>query len=927
MGKEQEQDLVSSYLQEWAKNQDDVFTYIDYSHTEDFKRLWMDTKLEGAEKDSPQRFLLDWNGFPVPTPAFPKIVEFITPLDWALAVAYQLVEKNSSGAELPQIIIVDRYSYRYPGSFAVEMRRALVEALDGSVELYSAFGRDSEDLVALFDRLRSNSERRPAAPRQGQLRALRQAWIGYTVQSRDHHDINNLIGPLALAKVGENRANSSGDQSERALFCMARWLDLVEFGTVVDDDGWALDTRLAHLATTEEPISAVLVDDQASRWGHFLKNSFLGGNIDVSEISDPMKVLECLSPQLANQMPFKRCLTFDGSNAENGSDQVFFLDLRFFPDGNTAEREFIKKVCDKILELEFACSWPDDTHFRVGPLSARDQSLLFSDEFKPAHLFLGVEDKALTFVSAVRKILESNQIPWSTITSSRIYDELLTLFPRFLAQVFFTTPIVIFSSTGRRDLTEKFKGYGNIITGFEKPRLPVLHYQVVRSFKKAIDDAAQLVQARRLLRNLSAGPSKVGLLNPAKHYHVELFIDEHHPDHPPDLRNVWVGGFYAIFEGTDQEEAMQKAGRFDDQLVENGFSYYSRSPYLPNLPSGMSVKKKGDSDVSQLKITLSGNARPFCQGVVRLKCNARSKNNANAASGDDVFRQTLSTLVETFLDEGMARYFDGVPTTNVSVSILSGTRVTTRKGRKKTEARKIAYRSGLAAEDDWSGKEVLLDSVERSTIFSILYNLKQFRAEKWLIVRSVAVRMIYDYDSRGKVACSTEGYAVCRVCQTVHKLFMKADRTPGNQKIVMKADSLLCPDCGNGAHIRPDYPGGLYIADEVVSEASDKSNYWSIIGSGPIDFDDVLDNSLLRLVQSGRAADTQDRVTAALEASIAWAVAGPDWHTPLRRTILHRLSPIFAKLTGEEFHRFAVNIDHVVHQRPTNSVKVLLSGF
>lgn len=144
-------DAVSSWLKQSAESKG--WKYFNYSQENDFAQLWEIGTGTGEEnKSSP--LLIDWNGFPDEHPPFPKILEFITPLDWALAVAYKKVVANPTAPGLPQVVIVDRCSHRYPGSFAVEMRRAMADALP-HVKIFSALSDDNEDALALAPFLQS----------------------------------------------------------------------------------------------------------------------------------------------------------------------------------------------------------------------------------------------------------------------------------------------------------------------------------------------------------------------------------------------------------------------------------------------------------------------------------------------------------------------------------------------------------------------------------------------------------------------------------------------------------------------------------------------------------------------------------------------------------------------------------------------------
>lgn len=1027
MVQEHANDLLSAYLERWVESRKgEGWSFINYSREEDFKRLWLESMADddSGRESMRRRVLIDWNGYPFPDPAFPQIVEFTTPLDWALAVGYHLGEHNSDGEQVPEVVIVDRCSHRYTGSFAVEMRRALVDALGGHLELYTAFGNDDEDPLTLFHRLAPPAEqsniaqsiealgddpdgavagrrkKQMRAPRQGQLRALRQAWVGYTVQHRDHHDINNLIGPLALA--GDVKDTACGpdnvEMAEQALFRMADWLDLVESERGDFDEGWALDSRLGGLATADEPVAAVLIDDQAARWVGFLRRAFSGGNLPVYDISHPVKVLPKLSIALQGGT-FERCLTPDNSQGER--DQVVFLDLRFFSGGDAGERGYLAEVCKTILATSFTCKWEGDPQFSYGPLSLRDQDLLSFDDWKLARPLDGLDGLRFPFVEAAKRILECQEISWETLPKSRLYDHLLTLFPRFFAQVLFTTPIVLFSSTGRRDLTEHFKGYGNIITAFEKPRLPVGYDQVARSLKSALDEAGRVIRARRSLRYLSdmttPGESEAIV---GKHHHVEVFLDEYHPDDDGrDLRNVWVGGFYAVFEGVDRLDALSQAHRFDDALAESGFSYYTRLPYGPTLPPDMSVKRKKEPAVRELKLALATYAPAHC-GLVRIRCDARGQDAANQSTGDDAFRRSLSVLIEAFLYEVMAQHFGDAPRDDVSVSIFAGTRVTPKKtDEEKSSARHIAYRWGLSVESN-AGGDVRLESLVRSTLSPILDELREFRTDRWPIERAVAIRIIYDYDNRQRgPSYEGKGTLLCRKCLTTHVVrvgqakislaeqpssldrvrvskvgvdnrnsryallipldpnkksaheaetgyftiycdsrcwnglslnkgdicFVTLDWRAGSgyavsqfhqppskvqgPEVIAWETVTRCPNCGAGMDsLRPDYPGGIYIADEVVSDDFVNGDYGTAVGHGPLSFDDDLDENLRRLIEGGRAADSDDKVRAALEAICALEAQACAPPGSLRRLIIGRLAPKFAVMSGREFSAVALRL-------------------
>ena len=80
----------------------------------------------------------------------------------------------------------------------------------------------------------------------------------------------------------------------------------------------------------------------------------------------------------------------------------------------------------------------------------------------------------------------------------------LTLLPRLVALMDPSIPIIIFSSTGKRSMIEKFKGYNNIITCFEKSRVLGYHYVDVElarhNFENAIEEAMRFIEVRKLFQ-------------------------------------------------------------------------------------------------------------------------------------------------------------------------------------------------------------------------------------------------------------------------------------------------------------------------------------------------------------------------------------------------------------------------------------------
>ena len=1010
-GQAQEIDPVAAWLRGCAKERQG-WQYYRYDDKDDFQELWKGWNWISADAEHATAvcLLIDWNGYPSDYPAFPRVVEFLTPLDWALALTYEQVEADSRQAGLPRIVIVDRFSHRHPGCFAVEMRRALVDALSGHVCIFSALD-GLEDALAFTDILENAGKPSPDStahriPRLGQLRALCQAWIGYTLQSHDHHDINNLIGPLLLARGSRTQYGSDAMHPlENAL------LQLVErLGIAPSDDcrfeGLVLGTSMKDVLA-QGRVATVLIDDHADRWSGFLKNTFLGSDARYCEVSKPTELLRSLSTVSAAP-PFERSLPIGDYCAKE--DQILFLDLRFFSYGDPRERFFFKEVCEVILARTNAPSWRNDSHFRTEPMSARDHYLFSQDEWCAASPLDDLDPERPFFPQAAKRVLECDAISWDAIMDSRLHDNLVTLFPRLLAQVLFTVPIVLFSSTGRRDLTEFFKGYGNIVTVFEKPRTPFRPSQVARSFQAALDQAARILKARRMLRKFAQHETTLRHQNPGgnKYYHVELYIDEYHPNNN-NPNNVWVGGFYAVFEAEDLDTARTKALDFDDALYNNGVAYFTRWPYGDRIET----KDKHTFVRNELSNVLSDQAcAAKWVGRARIKYNGTNAGDASVTTGDDAYRRALSVLIEAFLCEVMPIHFCNMGPSRVSFSVFAGTRVTSADPGDRDRLGRLysaAYHWGFEIDDNPDGSK-RLESLNRSTLAPIIVDLKDFRRVPWEIDRAIAVRMIYDYDrdKRGP-NIAPHGTLVCRACKAVVSVKMSkllsigppsdargewgrvqsigTDRRNqsfarinlyngdlmqrhltatsarswvmchssrwGDFNVSCNQDVLVslnwsdewgyrvdrvhehrpaaadaqgsargivwdqleaCPECVTPTSLRPDYPSGLYLADEMVSQSINaNAGYGTVIALGPLDFDDRYDAGLRCMMEAGRLVDTGDRVQAALRMAAAEnhrdANSAGKAVVPLGDRIRERLASSYEFLSGEEFERFAVGLD------------------
>jgi hypothetical protein len=110
------------------------------------------------------------------------------------------------------------------------------------------------------------------------------------------------------------------------------------------------------------------------------------------------------------------------------------------------------------------------------------------------------------------------------------YHLALTFLPRIIAHFQPRLPIILFSSTGRREIVERLRAYGNIIADFEKPRFfgdssASILWDTKRKFRRAIQSAGKIAKGRNLCSLLSTREPKasLSLSTPAV---VEIYFDE-----------------------------------------------------------------------------------------------------------------------------------------------------------------------------------------------------------------------------------------------------------------------------------------------------------------------------------------------------------------------------------------------------------------
>lgn len=258
----------------------------DYGKKEDFEVLWGTKDANGSHAflnstKTNREIVVVWDGRDVGgNPSANLLKQHLTPLDWALAISLAVLAKSNADA-FDSIHIVDitgkvheEWAMRMRHQLLVEMPWVTLHAplipddmvfRQGYQPIISEGGKDgllkevdggSWYLIPLRKKLSECQNR------VGDLRKTAKQWAASLTQSRDHHDVNNIIGPEILS-----RGAKCQDVFRSAFLNRLDWCDL-DLQQVGVWDSW--DPRPAVLKLFNRTLTVLTVDDQLDQgWGRF----------------------------------------------------------------------------------------------------------------------------------------------------------------------------------------------------------------------------------------------------------------------------------------------------------------------------------------------------------------------------------------------------------------------------------------------------------------------------------------------------------------------------------------------------------------------------------------------------------------------------------------------------------------------------------
>lgn len=496
------------------------------NYSSDFEDLWC----RALDTDEPPfgeltDLVVLWDGQGQSEPSDAMLLPHLTPLDWALLYSIRACDGPARGGV--SIHIVDLTGAQFREAYAIRQRHqwlaempwvglygALTPAeltrmhhrkgyrtLYSSTDIAKSLLRPARGSEAGYEFNASHDLARLPRAGNGRLRArltdLLAAWANSLPNSRDHHDLNNIVGPAILT------GSVDGDTS----YAMAKKVIALPWW-----EAGANEFRATGLFPWKESaqwfdrkLSVLVVDDEVHKgWGQFVQQVF--GDPDPARACIRLldNAEELVSFLEASAVYDRRdyCASLS-SPADEGqaTAEIVFLDLRL-----TQDDDALRRQSSRLLEVV-------------------DR---FDDVASPAWEYINEED-----VQLVREWCRTQ----SADDLGPARDKARLLLPMLLSLALPLTPIVLFSSTGQSWIKSRLKPYQNILTGFEKPRI-LAGFEAIASALDALRDALadDAIPMLRLRLRLAHAQAAIRVADAARASagkvvgdHIEVYADETEP--------------------------------------------------------------------------------------------------------------------------------------------------------------------------------------------------------------------------------------------------------------------------------------------------------------------------------------------------------------------------------------------------------------
>ena len=585
--------------------------WCDYDNPEHFDCMWR--SLDGMSLSGINQVFIVWRQTPVDSTLEPiNTSKHVSPLHWAVCARHNYPHMQTCILDLNPI--THRNQYIYENFLNTEKVRCTWLNVLQSTDL---FGNGSTNRGSLTDVNPVTKEdfKTRIFPKITQRRGMIEPSYFFDCirneltsphDAENRHSISNIIGPMILRreckppiKTSEVTFIKDGKKTDfpspvqsivshtLALNSILRIVGLL-FAEIPENNlavspskklpGWLefdLQCRLAGL--NPEEVRVTLVDDQWQHgWLDWIKDGLGASSVTLQVSPDPDFLLKLLQNTSSEYRQFNLAFNFDRKEQWLKKQDVLLLDLRLFSSNPAAERNFLTALEVILIARSTDEKTIDDEQHICDDLAVVRRRLQGFDE----------SPKELSGVEHARYI---------------------TILPRMLAQLDFSIPIVIFSSTGQRDVVELLKNFPNIITTFSKPR----HFQGANEeavlyaeecLRQSIIQALKILQGRKLVQRIKLHPLDV-LEKTRKrcsgHTHFELYFDESGDANSPFFRCAALLVGYA---GGDGDNYSSDAWAVHESMGEQGLKWYFEEN-ASNLPKALNDTPNGRYDADTQWLT------------------------------------------------------------------------------------------------------------------------------------------------------------------------------------------------------------------------------------------------------------------------------------------------------------------------------------
>jgi hypothetical protein len=470
-----------------------------------------------------------------------KFGRHLSALSWAHCLTHSLVLTQKSA---PNIVILDlrnEASVLQDSTFA-DFFNLPSSSKPSNIQRYDAVGFDEFVLYI--------TKKREIRLQCEGIKTFAKRWKSALVEADSRstqHDLNNTMGPLSLAASVSNdilnaqvitvTKNKNDILGRAAMLRAMQWVvkfksaqsgfQPVHFNVdrelrilLLDDqakDGW-LPVLSHYLGLVEIPGSSAALKLNENGFQQYAAASSGGKQVSLWYATSPDQIVKMLgeAAKATQQKVARLRFTEDATPGSSGNfDELLLLDLRLYGGGALAradaEMAFLKEVVTALQAAKGGgqSSWGD-------------------------------------------------QIEGEGFRDKQAYLQALSGLAQLISAVDFSYPIVVWSSTGQRKVTECFREFKNIFTGLEKPRFDS-YVSDADDLRFALDEvflwARKQLQAVSFFDELMALNKTTWEPPDATYPYAEVYIEE---DGTSDKQSFKVGALIAFYTCMRSAEKLHK---------------------------------------------------------------------------------------------------------------------------------------------------------------------------------------------------------------------------------------------------------------------------------------------------------------------------------------------------------------------------------